>query len=138
MSLYSSSPCKQPFCLLRIFILTLASAGYIISAAFLCWERRQLRKDFGEHFLRSVAFYVKIVFVALEVVLIVAVIVCFARYEDPDAVFEWAIAFLFVLYAAAFLIDLLPAARQGTESLHETHQEVGSEITSDYPRGEKQ
>ncbi|KAE9372460.1 hypothetical protein N431DRAFT_483247 [Stipitochalara longipes BDJ] len=119
-------------------LLILALAGYIISAAFLCWERRQLRRDFHKHYLRSIAFYIKIVFVALEALLIIAFIVCFARYEDPDAVFEWVIAFLFVLYASAFLVDLLPAASQSMESTHTTHREAEIESYTISSAREKQ
>jgi hypothetical protein len=93
-------------------------AGYIISVALLCWERRHLRKNFSNHYLPIAAFYIKIPFVGLKIVLTTAFLVFFAGYEDPDAVLEWTITFLFVLYASGFLIDLLPATSKVAEDTH--------------------
>jgi len=53
----------------------------------------------------AIAFYIKIVFIVLEVVMGAAFCVCFARFDGPAALLEWAIAFFFILYASAFLID---------------------------------
>jgi hypothetical protein len=64
------------------------------------------------HNLLAIAFYIKIVFIVLEVAMGAAFCVCFARFDGPAAVLEWAIAFFFILYASAFLIDLLPAVNQ--------------------------
>jgi hypothetical protein len=93
-------------------------ARYIISVALLCWERRHLRKNFSNHYLPIAAFYIKIPFVGLEIVLTIVLLVFFAGYEDPDAVLEWTIAFLSVLYASGFLIDLLPATSEVAEETH--------------------
>jgi fumarate reductase subunit C len=93
-------------------MLTIFSLGYLVSAAFLCWERRELRRDFSIHNLLAIAFYIKIVFVVLEIAMGAAFIVCFKRFDGPAAVLEWAIAFFFILYASAFFIDLLPAVNR--------------------------
>lgn len=82
----------------------------------------------------------KIAFVALEISLGCAFVVCFARYDNAAAVLEWLLALSFVLYAAAFLVDLLPAIDRdqeveeehrrehemdmGTEALHHREKKV--------------
>jgi hypothetical protein len=98
--------------------------GYLVSAAFLCWERRQLRRNFSVHNLLAIAFYIKIVFVVLEVAMGTAFCACFARFDGPAAVLEWAIAFFFILYASAFLIDLLPAVNRTNKKGRAIEQEA--------------
>jgi hypothetical protein len=79
----------------------------------------------------AIAFYIKIVFVVLEVAMGAAFIVCFKRFDGPAAVLEWAIAFFFILYASAFLIDLLPAVNRTNKKEHAMGQDAeagGQEI----------
>jgi hypothetical protein len=76
------------------------------------------------HNLLTVAFYIKIVFIVLEVAMGTAFYVCFARFDGPAAVLEWAIAFFFILYASAFLIGLLPAVNRTNKKGHAMEQEA--------------
>ena len=76
------------------------------------------------HNLLAIAFYIKIVFVVLEIAMGAAFCVCFARFDGPAAVLEWSIAFLFILYASAFLIDLQPAVNRTNKKGHAIEQEA--------------
>jgi hypothetical protein len=100
------------------------SVGYLVSAAFLCWERRKLRSNFSMHNLLAIAFYIKVVFILLEIAMGAAFCVCFARFDGPAAVLEWTIAFVFILYASAFLIDLQPAVNRTNRERCAIKQEV--------------
>jgi ABC-type polysaccharide/polyol phosphate export permease len=59
--------------------------------------------------LLGLAFYIKVSFIVLELAVGIAFCVCVTRFNDQAAVLEWIIAFLFVLYALGFSVDLSPA-----------------------------
>jgi hypothetical protein len=98
--------------------------GYLVSAAFLCWERRKLRSNFSIHNLLAIALYIKIGFVVAEIAMGVVFCVCFARFDGPAAVLEWAIAFFFILYASALLMDLQPAVNRTNKGGNGIEQEA--------------
>jgi hypothetical protein len=81
--------------------------GYLVAAVFLCAERRSLGKRISLHRLLSLAFYLKILFIVLEIGAGCGFIVSFERYNNAAAILEWIIAFLFVVLGSSFLIDLL-------------------------------
>lgn len=58
----------------------------------------------------SLAFYTKITFIVLVVGAGCGFCICFERYNNAAGILEWIIAFLFVVLALAFLVDLRPAA----------------------------
>lgn len=58
------------------------------------------------------SFWVKLTFILVEFVLIVAFgVLSRLKKRDPAAVLEWVISFIFTLYAVSFVIDLYPAVR---------------------------
>ncbi|KAK3327373.1 Frag1/DRAM/Sfk1 family-domain-containing protein [Cercophora scortea] len=92
-----------------IFLL-LFIAGYIFSAIFICWEYQRLGMKYREHRVLRVSFWIKLVFVLVEVVLAIAFVSCtFTSHYNAGAVLEWAIAIIFSFYVFSFYVDLYPA-----------------------------
>lgn len=95
----------------NIFLL-LFIAGYVISAIFICWEYQRLGMRYKEHRVLRISFWIKLVFVIVEIVLAIAFASCsFTKHYNPAAVLEWTIAFIFSFYVFSFWIDLYPAIR---------------------------
>lgn len=68
--------------------------------------------DFREHRVLRASFWIKLVFILLEVVLAIAFAACnFRKLYNAAAVLEWAVSFIFTFYVFSFFIDLLPATR---------------------------
>ena len=58
------------------------------------------------------SFWIKLVFILLEIVLAIAFGTCnFKEKYNAAAVLEWAIAFIFTFYVFSFFVDLIPAVR---------------------------
>ncbi|PMD26047.1 Frag1/DRAM/Sfk1 family protein [Hyaloscypha hepaticicola] len=94
-----------------IFLL-LFVVGYVVSAIFICWEYQRLGTHFREHRVLRASFWIKLVFILLEIVLAIAFAACnFRKLYNAAAVLEWAVAFIFTFYVFSFFIDLLPATR---------------------------
>ncbi|KAK3680700.1 Frag1/DRAM/Sfk1 family-domain-containing protein [Podospora appendiculata] len=92
-----------------IFLL-LFIAGYIFSAIFICWEYQRLGMKYREHRVLRVSFWIKLVFVLVEIVLAIAFVSCtFTSHYNAGAVLEWAIAIIFSFYVFSFYVDLYPA-----------------------------
>ncbi|KAL2256583.1 hypothetical protein VTK26DRAFT_1440 [Humicola hyalothermophila] len=92
---------------LLLFIL-----GYVFSAIFICWEYWKLGKRHRERRILRISFYIKLLFVLIEVILAIAFASLNATGRpNQGAVLEWVIAFIFSAYAFSFFVDLLPAAR---------------------------
>lgn len=92
--------------------LLLFLAGYVISAIFICAEYQRLGIHYRNHRILRISFWVKLVFILVEVVLaIVFISTNFKGRPNIAAVFEWVIAFVFTFYVLSFLLDLLPAVR---------------------------
>jgi len=95
---------------LHDLFLLLFIAGYVISAVFICWEYQRLGIKYREHAVLRLSFWIKLIFILVEVVLAIAFGVCtFKHIYNPAAVLEWAISFIFTFYVLSFFIDLLPA-----------------------------
>ncbi|KAG7289549.1 hypothetical protein NEMBOFW57_005920 [Staphylotrichum longicolle] len=93
-----------------VFLL-LFIAGYVLSAIFICWEYQRLGKNYREHRVLRLSFYIKLSFVIVEILLAVAFVACtFTHHYNAGAVLEWVIAFIFSFYVFSFYIDLYPAA----------------------------
>ncbi|KAL9125825.1 MAG: hypothetical protein Q9217_005033 [Psora testacea] len=91
--------------------LLLFIAGYVISAIFICAEYQRLGVHFRQHRILRFSFWMKLLFVLLELLLAVIFIVCtFNSRQNVGAVFEWVIALIFTFYVLTFFVDLLPAA----------------------------
>lgn len=94
-----------------IFLL-LFVVGYVVSAIFICWEYQRLGTHFREHRVLRASFWIKLLFILLEVVLAIAFAACnFRKLYNAAAVLEWAVSFIFTFYVFSFFIDLLPATR---------------------------
>ncbi|KAK3398944.1 Frag1/DRAM/Sfk1 family-domain-containing protein [Sordaria brevicollis] len=95
----------------NIFLL-LFIAGYVISAIFICWEYQRLGMRYRDHRVLRISFWIKLVFVIVEIALAIAFASCsFTKNYNPAAVLEWTIAFIFSFYVFSFWIDLYPAVR---------------------------
>ncbi|KAM5342705.1 hypothetical protein ACJ41O_013671 [Fusarium nematophilum] len=97
---------------LHNLFLGLFIGGYLISAVFICWEYQRLGTKYREHRLLRFSFWAKLTFILVELSLLVAFAV-FSRLrkQNPAAVIEWIVAFIFTFYAFSFVIDLYPAVR---------------------------
>ncbi|TVY18445.1 Protein sfk1 [Lachnellula arida] len=99
-----------------IFLL-LFIVGYVVSAIFICWEYQRLGIHFRQHRVLRASFWLKLVFILVEVVLAIAFASTnFKKSYNAAAVLEWAIAFIFTFYVFSFFIDLLPAVRTKNSS----------------------
>ncbi|KAK1835430.1 Frag1/DRAM/Sfk1 family-domain-containing protein [Podospora conica] len=94
-----------------VFLL-LFIAGYVLSAIFICWEYQRLGQRWRAHRVLRVSFWVKLVFVVVEILLAIAFVSCtFTQRYNAGAVLEWVIAFIFSAYVFSFYVDLYPAVR---------------------------
>jgi hypothetical protein len=70
------------------------------------------KKDHKTHRVLHISFYIKLVFVLVEIVLAIAFASCnFTKAQNAAAVLEWLIAFIFSFYVFSFYVDLYPAVR---------------------------
>ncbi|MCJ1371692.1 hypothetical protein MMC20_002911 [Loxospora ochrophaea] len=92
--------------------LLLFIAGYLISAIFICAEYQRLGIHFRQHRILRISFWIKLIFIVVEIILAIAFGVCtFRSKQEQGAVLEWIIALIFTFYVLSFFIDLLPAVR---------------------------
>jgi hypothetical protein len=95
----------------RLFLL-LFMLGYVVSAIFVCWEYQRLGVRFREYRVLRVSFWLKLVFIIVESFLAIGFGFClFKRRQNPGAILEWIISFVFTFYILTFLIDLFPVVR---------------------------
>ncbi|KAK4104858.1 hypothetical protein N658DRAFT_504402 [Parathielavia hyrcaniae] len=94
----------------NIFLL-LFIVGYILSAVFICWEYQRLGIRHRSIRILACSFWIKLIFIILEILLAVAFIVLTnTQNYNPGAILEWIVAFVFSAYIFSFYIDLYPAA----------------------------
>ncbi|KAL2177921.1 Frag1/DRAM/Sfk1 family-domain-containing protein [Thermothelomyces heterothallicus CBS 202.75] len=97
---------------LHDIFLFLFIVGYVLSAIFICWEYWHLGRTHRETRILRLSFYIKLVFIVVEVVLAVAFIALSRTgHYNSAAVLEWIIAFVFAAYIFSFYVDLYPAAK---------------------------
>ncbi|OIW30246.1 hypothetical protein CONLIGDRAFT_360191 [Coniochaeta ligniaria NRRL 30616] len=94
-----------------IFLL-LFIAGYVLSAIFICAEYQRLGTHYSSHKVLRISFWIKLIFIIVEVILAIAFAACnFKKASNAAAVLEWAVAFIFSFYVFSFYVDLFPAVR---------------------------
>lgn len=90
--------------------LTIPSAGYIISAIFICAEYQRLGIHHREHRHLRISFWIKLAFILVELALAVAFGVLGDREKyNGAAVVEWTISLIYTFYVWSFAIDFIPA-----------------------------
>lgn len=95
---------------LHDIFLILFIAGYLLSAVFICWEYQRLGIKYREHRVLRISFWVKLVFIIVELGLAIGFGVCNLHKDyDNAAVLEWTVAYVFTFYVFSFVIDLWPA-----------------------------
>ncbi|ORY72004.1 Frag1/DRAM/Sfk1 family protein [Pseudomassariella vexata] len=93
----------------NVFLL-LFIVGYLGSAIFICWEYQRLGIKHREHRVLRISFWIKLVFVVVELLLAIAFIATnFLKMYNTAAILEWTIAFVFSFYVFSFYVDLYPA-----------------------------
>ncbi|KAI9844072.1 MAG: hypothetical protein M1838_002328 [Thelocarpon superellum] len=96
----------------RLFLLFFMG-GYVISAICITWEYQRLGVKYRAHTILRLSFWIKLVFIVLEIILAIAFGVClYKKNSNPGAVLEWLIALIFTFYILTFFLDLLPAMRR--------------------------
>ncbi|PBP17936.1 hypothetical protein BUE80_DR011320 [Diplocarpon rosae] len=92
--------------------LVLFIGGYIVSAIFVCWEYQRLGIHYRQFRILRVSFWVKLVFIFVELGLAIAfgVLGKKNRYNSA-AICEWVIAFIYAFYIWSYAIDFIPAIR---------------------------
>lgn len=92
--------------------LLLFMGGYIISAICIVTEYQRLGIHYRHHRILRISFWVKLVFICLELALSIAFAsTTFGPHRDVAAALEWTIAFIFTFYALSFVLDLLPSVQ---------------------------
>ncbi|KAF2198146.1 hypothetical protein GQ43DRAFT_174271 [Delitschia confertaspora ATCC 74209] len=92
--------------------LILFLAGYIISAICICIEYQRLGVHHRENSVLRYSFYIKLMFIIVEVALAIAFGVTGKQHRyNTAAVLEWVVAFIFFFYVLSFFIDFMPAVR---------------------------
>jgi hypothetical protein len=118
------------------------SAGYIISAIFICAEYQRLGIHHREHRHLRISFWIKLAFIFVELGLAIA----FGVLDDKDmynsaAVLEWVIALIYTFYVWSFAIDFIPAVKmKGGFKSRETEVEMATAMEEEsrnrgYPGG---
>lgn len=75
------------------------SAGYIISAIFICAEYQRLGIFFREYRILRASFWIKLTFIIVEIALAIAFGVTQYRTADNSAaIIEWIIALMYIFY----------------------------------------
>lgn len=101
----------------------------MLSAVFICLEYLRLGIHYKEHRILTFSFWIKLVFIVVELSLAIAFGVCTrGTRKDQAAVLEWGtsspvyimslnlmsstvVSFIFTFYILSFVVDLLPAIR---------------------------
>jgi hypothetical protein len=90
--------------------LLIFMGGYLISAILICTEYQRLGIKYRHHRILRISFWVKLVFILVEVVLAIAFAsTMFGSHQNAAAAIEWTIAFVFTFYILTFVLDLLPS-----------------------------
>lgn len=102
--------------------------GYIISAIFICWEYQRLGIHYREHSILRMSFWIKLAFIILEIVLVIAFGLC-SKYDkwNVAAILEWIISFVYCFYVLSFFMDFLPVIRKGSLQSHQTEMQAAEE-----------
>ncbi|KAJ0388142.1 hypothetical protein COL922a_000773 [Colletotrichum nupharicola] len=97
---------------LHLMFLGFFIIGYLLSAIFICWEYQRLGMRYREHRALAASFWVKLIFIIVEIGLAIPFVVLQKlKRNNEAAIIEWVIAFVFSFYVLSFIIDLWPAMR---------------------------
>ncbi|KAJ5130137.1 uncharacterized protein N7515_006176 [Penicillium bovifimosum] len=96
--------------------LALFLAGYVVSAVLICAEYLRIGIFYRrEHRVLFTSFFIKLAFIIIEVGLAIGFGICTrsndVSKQNPGAILEWTIAFVFTGYVVSFIVDLLPSVR---------------------------
>ena len=80
-----------------------------MSAIALCAEYQRLGKEYRQHRVLRVSFWVKLAFIIVEVALAIGFGITNEIAQNTAAILEWVIALIFTFWVLSFLVDLLPA-----------------------------
>lgn len=88
------------------------SAGYIVSAIFICAEYQRLGIHYREYRILAASFWIKLAFIFIEVALAISFgVLSYQGHYNRAAVIEWTISLIYIFYIWSFIIDFLPATR---------------------------
>jgi len=77
----------------------LYSAGYIVSAIFICAEYQRLGMHFREHRILRISFWVKLCFIIIELALAIAFGVTeYKGIYNVSGVLEWVVSLIYIFY----------------------------------------
>lgn len=87
-------------------------AGYIISAIFICAEYQRLGIHYREHRILAMSFWIKLMFIFVEIGLVIAFgVLQYKNHYNPAAYIEWIISLIYIFYVWSYIIDFLPATK---------------------------
>jgi len=115
--------------------LALFIGGYVISAVFTCAEYQRLGiRNRQEGILRA-SFWLKLVFILLEVALAIAFGVLNRTKKWNDAaIVEWVIALVYTFYVASYAVDFRPATRSKDRGHHHHDELAHDQIAMSHER----
>lgn len=89
--------------------------GYVLSAILIAAEYGLLRSRNRTENVLGLSFWIKCVFIIVEIALAVAfgILNTTGKHPNVAAILEWTIALIFTILPLSFVIDLLPAAKKG-------------------------
>lgn len=109
--------------------------GYWFSAVFICAEYQRLGKKYRQHRTLRLSFWIKLVFIILELALVVVFgVMNVTGHYNLAAIFEWIVSFVFTFYVLSFIVDLWPAVHSGPERRYSLNPMRSNEIGDDYRR----
>jgi len=121
--------------------LVIFIAGYIISAIFICWEYQRLGIHHREHRILRISFWIKLMFIFVELGLAIAFgVLGDKKHYNSAAVVEWVISLVYSFYVWSFAIDFIPAVRTKHYASKEAKLEMAAAMEEEsrmngYPRG---
>ncbi|KAL2351351.1 Frag1/DRAM/Sfk1 family-domain-containing protein [Cryomyces antarcticus] len=116
-------------------------AGYVVSAIFICAQYQRLGIHYRQHRVLRASFWIKLVFILVEVALAIAFgVTQYKHIRNTSAVLEWVIALVFTFYVLSFFVDFIPAVHTKHHTSRQTAAEVemgmdgsaGGQIQSEY------
>lgn len=93
--------------------LVMFMGGYLLSAVCVCLEYLRLGIHYRrDHRILAISFWIKLVFIVVELALAIAFgVTGRGGRRNQAAVLEWVVAYIFTFYILSFVLDLFPAVR---------------------------
>jgi len=90
--------------------LVLFIGGYVVCAICVCIQYQRLGAHFRDFRILRMSFWLKFVFIIVEVALAVAFgVLNKTKHWNTAAVVEWVIALVYTFWVLSFVVDFLPA-----------------------------